>query len=132
MDYNIAMRPGPRFRIIRDGLNLSQDEIGKRIGQARQVVSRFESEGNDPKLSVLESFLSAVGVSLAEFFGSKIPNKYADPAHAALHEQLQQILESDDDASIRCIMKAIEAFNQASQKGNRTKASRQEMKRRAS
>ena len=103
------MKVGPRYRALREKLKLKQQAVADRIGQERQVVSRFETEGNDPKISTLQTFLGALGTSFAEFFESKIPLRFKDPSHQELHEKLQDILEAggDYEQGIRLSLEAI-------------------------
>jgi len=94
------MEIGPRFKYLREKKKLSQQDVADHIGQVRQAVQRFETPGYNPTFNQIVQYLSGIGVSVAEFFESNIPEKYSDLNHQALHEKLQDILDSDDkDAS---------------------------------
>ena len=91
------MNIGLRFRELRYMRRLCQEEVGAKIGQPRQAVTRFEMPGNDPTMSTLISMLSTINVPLAEFFEGKIPPKYPKTEHQELHEKLQSILDVNAD-----------------------------------
>lgn len=48
----------------RKKLNLSQADVGKRVGVKQQTISKFESSPEGTKLSTLFSILSAVNLDI--------------------------------------------------------------------
>lgn len=50
------------FRAIREHLNLSQTELGARMGVSQATVSSFESGESEPRLSTVRRYAHALGV----------------------------------------------------------------------
>lgn len=57
---------GNKIRSIRDGLNMSQDRFGKKIGVSGKTVSSYETGRVQPPLSVLEKISAEYNVSLVQ------------------------------------------------------------------
>src|SRR5271154_950611 len=59
---------GARLRALRKQKNLSQDEIGKRIGLLRFYVSRVENNHTVPSIDTLEKIARALDVPIYVLF----------------------------------------------------------------
>jgi len=59
---------GARLRTLRDTLGLSQRELAKRAGVTNTTISLIEQEAHAPSLASLHRILSAVPISMADFF----------------------------------------------------------------
>ena len=60
------MTLGQRISLYRKKLNISQEELGARLGVSRQAVSRWESGASDPSTSNLLALAKLYGVSAEE------------------------------------------------------------------
>lgn len=54
-----------RIKEIRDSLNLTQEEFGKRIGSARNTIANYENGNRNPSNSVLMSICREFNVNEA-------------------------------------------------------------------
>lgn len=59
---------GARLRMVRDGAGLSQRELAKRAGVTNSTISLIEQEAHAPSLASLHRILSAIPISIADFF----------------------------------------------------------------
>ncbi len=59
---------GARLRAVRERAGLSQRELAKRAGVTNSTVSLLEQEAHSPSLASLHRILSAVPITMAEFF----------------------------------------------------------------
>lgn len=59
---------GARLRAVRERAGLSQRELAKRAGVTNSTISLIEQETHSPSLASLHRILSAVPISLADFF----------------------------------------------------------------
>lgn len=57
------MTLGQRISLYRKKLNISQEELGARLGVSRQAVSKWESGASDPSTSNLLALAKLYGVS---------------------------------------------------------------------
>ena len=60
------MTLGQRISLYRKKLNISQEELGARLGVSRQAVSKWESGASDPSTSNLLALAKLYGVSAEE------------------------------------------------------------------
>ena len=60
------MTLGQRISLYRKKLNISQEELGARLGVSRQAVSKWESGASDPSTSNLLALARLYGVSAEE------------------------------------------------------------------
>lgn len=90
------MEIGKRLALARDRAGMSQDALAASTGLSRTTITKMENNVSSPTLATLYAYLTACGLSLAEFFEAKIPKSYSDPVHQELHEKLQVILESGE------------------------------------
>ncbi len=59
---------GARLRTVRDRAGLSQRELAKRAGVTNSTISLIEQEAHAPSLASLHRILSAIPISIADFF----------------------------------------------------------------
>ncbi len=59
---------GARLRAVREKAGLSQRELAKRAGVTNSTISLIEQETHSPSLASLHRILSAVPISMADFF----------------------------------------------------------------
>ena len=64
------MTLGQRIRLYRKKLNISQEELGARLGVSRQAVSKWETGTADPSTSNLLALAKLFGVSAEELLRS--------------------------------------------------------------
>lgn len=60
------MTLGQRISLYRKKLNISQEELGARLGVSRQAVSKWESGASDPSTSNLLALAKRYGVPAEE------------------------------------------------------------------
>ena len=58
------MTLGQRISLYRKKLNISQEELGARLGVSRQAVSKWETGEAEPELSKIKALASEFDVSL--------------------------------------------------------------------
>ncbi|HEY1941343.1 MAG TPA: cupin domain-containing protein [Roseiarcus sp.] len=61
---------GPRLRAHRLRLGLSQRELARRAGVSNATVSMIEADHVSPSVSALRQILSALGISIGDFFAA--------------------------------------------------------------
>ena len=64
---------GQRFTRFRKQRNLTQEELGERIGLSGQAVSKWENDASMPDISLLVQLSEILGVSLDELLGKEVP-----------------------------------------------------------
>jgi transcriptional regulator with XRE-family HTH domain len=70
---------GRALESLRLGRGLSRGELARAAGVAPETIGRWEKEGGQPSLRVLESLLAALGAHLGDLFAAQV---------AAWHEPL--------------------------------------------
>lgn len=55
---------GQRLRSRRNELNISQEELGEKVGTSKSVISGYENGQNDPRQSMVVKLSKALGVSI--------------------------------------------------------------------
>ena len=68
---------GARLRAVREQAGLSQRELAKRAGVTNATVSLIEQESHAPSLASLHRILTAIPISLADFFALPVSQKNA-------------------------------------------------------
>ena len=71
------MTLGQRISLYRKKLNISQEELGARLGVSRQAVSKWETDLSAPDMNNLLALAREFGVSLAEL--TETPEEPAPP-----------------------------------------------------
>ena len=79
VDANILRQPdkedfskltfGERLRAIRKARGFSQDDLAKKVGIHRNMISNYERDITIPTVSRLEWFCKALGVSASDLLG---------------------------------------------------------------
>lgn len=59
---------GRRLRMVRQSVGLSQRELAKRSGMTNATISLIEQDAHAPSVTSLHRILSAIPMSLADFF----------------------------------------------------------------
>ena len=59
---------GARLRAVREKAGLSQRELAKKAGVTHSTISLIEQEAHAPSLASLHRILSAIPISIADFF----------------------------------------------------------------
>ena len=77
---------GARLRAVRDRAGLSQRELAKKAGVTHSTISLIEQEAHAPSLASLHRILSAIPISIADFF--------------ALPTSQQNVLFNDADLAV--------------------------------
>lgn len=60
-----AMRQEIALNRLRDELNISQTELALKLGISQPTLAKIEKPGNDPRLSTLKRYVSALGGELS-------------------------------------------------------------------
>ncbi|MEQ1578216.1 MAG: helix-turn-helix domain-containing protein [Hyphomicrobium sp.] len=68
---------GARLRVVRELAGLSQRQLAKRAGVTNSTVSLIEQESHAPSLASLHRILTAIPISLADFFALPVSQKNA-------------------------------------------------------
>ena len=106
------MDTGELFQRLRVAKGLSQEQVAEKIGWSRQEIQRVESSGDSINVSKLKTALKGLDATLADLFESKVPTRYRDESHKELHDQLQEILESEaEDVAVKsAVAVTVKAF----------------------
>ena len=64
----VDLAVGVRLKAVREAAGLSQRELAKRAGVTNGTVSMIEQEAHAPSLASLHRILTAIPISLADFF----------------------------------------------------------------
>lgn len=84
------MTLGQRISLYRKKLNISQEELGARLGVSRQAVSKWETDLSTPDLNNLIGLARELGVSMAELTETpEEPSAAQDPALPPSPSQLE-------------------------------------------
>ena len=75
------MTLGQRISLYRKKLNISQEELGARLGVSRQAVSKWETDLSTPDLNNLIRLARELGVSVAEL--TETPEEPAPPKNTS-------------------------------------------------
>ena len=84
---------GALLRVVREQNGLSLRELAKRSGVTHGCISMIEQGQNSPSISSLEKILSAIPMTLAQFFISD-PNDFKQVVHRAAELEAKQQNES--------------------------------------
>jgi HTH-type transcriptional regulator/antitoxin HipB len=63
-----ALELGEQIRRLREGLGISQAELGRRIGSTQPAIARLEAGRVSPTLETLDRVAAALGVELVVGF----------------------------------------------------------------
>ena len=100
-----------RLKYLRAASRMTWREISDLAGTSRQYVEMIESGASDPTVSKLEKLLSAYGVGLAEFFGTKVPKGIGKirPEVRRILDMSAAVLESGNQTYSRALEFTSEA-----------------------
>ena len=74
------MTLGQRIQELRKGLNLSQEELGEKMGVSRQAISKWEGDQTIPELDNLISLSRLFGLTVGQLLGVEQPAPAAPAA----------------------------------------------------
>lgn len=66
---------GARLKAVRESAGLSQRELAKRSGVTNSAISLIEQDAHSPSLASLHRILSAVPISMADFFALPVSQR---------------------------------------------------------
>lgn len=93
---------GLRIRQLRESRNMSQEELGRRVGRSKPVISSYENNIKTPTLEVLISISNVFNVSLDYLVGiEKKEALYLNNLNDTQTEILKLIYEEFTDNSIK-------------------------------
>lgn len=69
----LAMTLGQRIQELRKGLNLSQEELGEKMGVSRQAISKWEGDQTIPELDKLIALSKLFGLTVGQLLGVEQP-----------------------------------------------------------
>jgi DNA-binding Xre family transcriptional regulator len=88
--------------------NIDKQELAKAMGMTPQNFANLQKRGSWKSVHI-EKLCSFLKIELWQAFS----DDWNDSDDAVLHRKLQNILESRDDDVIRCIHRAISAFEES-------------------
>ena len=62
---------GQRIKVLRHGLELSQEALANKAGVDRTYMTDVENGRRNISIEILEKIISALNISFAEFFNAK-------------------------------------------------------------
>jgi len=98
---------GQRLSSIRLRAGLTQTDIAGRVAVSRQHISNIETGITSPTVRVLQDFLQACGMNLAEFFYGPLPINQTR-RQREYHSKLQALLQNDTTSPI--VTKVLDSF----------------------
>lgn len=67
-NHAVALGVGARLKVVREQAGLTQRELARRAGVTNVTVSLIEQESHAPSLASLHRILTAIPITMAEFF----------------------------------------------------------------
>src|SRR6266478_7865997 len=98
---------GQRLSSIRLRAGLTQTDIAGKVAVSRQHISNIETGITSPTVRVLQDFLQACGMNLAEFFYGPLPINQTRRQRED-HSKLQALLQNDTTSPI--VTKVLDSF----------------------
>ncbi len=77
------MTLGQRIQELRKGLNLSQEELGEKMGVSRQAISKWEGDQTIPELDKLIALSKLFGLTVGQLLGVEQPVPVPSPNRSA-------------------------------------------------
>lgn len=74
-DASGELQIGRRVRMVREAVGLSQRELARRAGMTNATISLIEQDAHAPSVTSLHRILSAIPMSLADFFALPVYRK---------------------------------------------------------
>ena len=100
---------GKRLVDIRQGLGLTQAELGEAVGVSKRVIAYYEQDDAQPPGAMLVDLARALGVSTDQLLGLKLPKEKRSPRNARLMKRLQKI-EHLPPTERRVILKMLDSL----------------------
>lgn len=85
------MTLGQRIQELRKGLNLSQEELGEKMGVSRQAISKWEGDQTIPELDKLIALSKLFGLTVGQLLGVEQPVP-ATAAHSGTPRRMKLLL----------------------------------------
>lgn len=82
------MTLGQRIQELRRGLNLSQEELGEKMGVSRQAISKWEGDQTIPELDNLITLSKLFGLTVGQLLGVEQPVPAAAPPKLSQAQRL--------------------------------------------
>lgn len=82
------MTLGQRIQELRRGLNLSQEELGEKMGVSRQAISKWEGDQTIPELDNLIALSKLFGLTVGQLLGVEQPVPTAAPPKLSQAQRL--------------------------------------------
>ena len=86
------MTLGQRIQELRKGLNLSQEELGERMGVSRQAISKWEGDQTIPELDKLIALSKLFGLTVGQLLGVEQPVPAPTAAPAGMSRRMKLLL----------------------------------------
>jgi transcriptional regulator with XRE-family HTH domain len=105
------MNVGERIKRLRKERNLTQEELGSRMGLLPSNVARYENGRNEPRKAMLARFAEAFGLTPQELLTEALVVQddlaAADPEMASLFREIITLSEGDRAAVKRVLTLVI-------------------------
>ena len=98
---------GQRLSSIRLRAGLTQTDIAGKVAVSPQHISNIETGITSPTVRVLQDFLQACGMNLAEFFYGPLPINQTR-RQREYHSKLQALLQNDTTSPV--VTKVLDSF----------------------
>lgn len=95
---------GERLKILRKEFDISQDDLGKKIGVARTSVANYETNRNYPTSEVLEKLSDVFNVSIDYLLcktNIRCYNKDEKEFHFAYHKEMEGLTDEEIADALR-------------------------------
>lgn len=86
---------GTRLQALRKAQDLSLDDLSRRSGVSKSMLSEVERNRSNPTIAVLWRLASALGISLTDFLAEKAPES-SPPALMLVAAQATPVIRSND------------------------------------
>lgn len=106
---------GERLKILRKEKNISQEELGNKIGVARTSVANYETDRNFPTSEVLEKLSDVFNVSIDYLLCKSDIKNIAEEFEFAYHKETEGLSDEDIKEALR-IYKQIKYGNNEEKK----------------
>ena len=95
------------IRYYRNQADLTQAELGKRIGVGKSTISMYESGEREPSVDILKKIAFELGVSLSALLGEEEGQKKQDPPEIRMIARAGQKMDKSKRAEMVRVLKAI-------------------------
>lgn len=80
-----------RLAALRKARGLTQEELGKKVGVSKRVITYYETKSKYPPTHLIAPLSKALGVTTDDLLGLKGIKVDLDPEHAALWRRLKKV-----------------------------------------